>query len=470
MKDLFILSGIRGSIDTFSTELIETIAISYGLWLRKKNQNEVIIGRDTRPSSTRIMDCIIRGLLKVKCKIYNLGTCPSPVIIFTKNQRNISGGIIITGSQNPPHINGLRFLSNITYVDDRELREIRSIAQELDYSKYNEKREKESDNIKRIDAIPKYLDALYSNIPLKKIRQNNNLTVIIDTGAGTGKFILPKLLRKLGCDVKLINNHFIDKKGFPRALNLEEKNLKGLIKKVWEEKADLGLAYDINSNRLRIVGDDYKCYGKDISLALIAYYYVNKGDNPCYLVTNIASSLRLDIIAQKYDIKTVKTAIGEFFLALKIDSLMRENPNAFIFGGEGSNGGVMIPEFNNTRDAIFATAKIIEQLTMIKGKISSVVSEFPKYYKYREQIDIKGRDITVLIQKIKQELDSEGEQVFQIGHDLRVDNKVENFVLIHPSTTESIIRIIAEAKRKSLARILGQTTARLVRLIIKESE
>jgi phosphomannomutase/phosphoglucomutase len=470
MEELFILSGIRGPIDFFSPELIETIAISYGLWLKRRDQNEVIVGCDTRPSSSKILDSVIRGLSKINCKIYDVGTCPSPVIIYTKNQRNISGGIIITGSQNPPNINGLRFLSNITYVNDRELREIHSIAQNLDYSKYNEKNGELTKNIKKIDAIPPYLEDLYSNIPLKKIRENNNLTVVIDTGAGTGTLILPQLLKELGCDVKMLNHQLIDNNEFPRALNLEEKNLKALIKKVWEKEADLGLAYDINTHRLRIVGDDYKCYGKDVSLALIAHYYVNRGDNPCYLVTNIASSLRLDIIAQKYEIKIVKTAIGEFFLALKIDSLMRENPDAFIFGGEGSNGGVMIPEFNNTRDAILATTKIIEQLTIKGRKISSLVSEFPQYYKYREHIEIKGKDIKVLINKIKEELHSEGEHVFQIGDDLRVDNKLENFVLIHPSTTESIIRIIAEARRKSLARILGQTTAKLVRMIIKESE
>jgi phosphomannomutase len=242
------------------------------------------------------------------------------------------------------------------------------------------------------------------------------------------------------------------------------------MKKVWEEKADLGIAYDINGHRLRIIGDDYKCYPKDISLALIADHYANLGLKPCYLVTNISSSLRLDILTEEYDIKLVKTAIGEFFLALKIHSLMKEYPNAYIFGGEGSNGGVMIPKFNNTRDAIFATVKIIELLQGTNKKISSLVNEFPDYHKYTENINIEDINVTQLITKIKQELRSEGEKVFQMGNDLRIDNENESFTLIHPSTTEPVIRIIAEAKRKSLARILSQTTAELIRMILKTNE
>jgi phosphomannomutase len=392
------------------------------------------------------------------------------VIIFTKNRLNISGGIIITGSQNPPEINGLRFLSKITYVNNYELKEIRTITNNLDFSKYKGQEVTPSEDVNSIYAISEYLDAIYSRVQVERIKENNDLKVVIDTGAGTTKFVIPELLKELGCEVKLINNEFIEGENFPRRLDLIKNNLKGLMKKVWEEKADLGIAYDINGHRLRIIGDDYKCYPKDISLALIADHYANLGLKPCYLVTNISSSLRLDILTEEYDIKLVKTAIGEFFLALKIHSLMKEYPNAYIFGGEGSNGGVMIPKFNNTRDAIFATVKIIELLQGTNKKISSLVNEFPDYHKYTENINIEDINVTQLITKIKQELRSEGEKVFQMGNDLRIDNENESFTLIHPSTTEPVIRIIAEAKRKSLARILSQTTAELIRMILKTNE
>lgn len=470
MKDLFILSGIRGERESLTDELIEKTAISFGLWLRQKNQKKVIVGYDTRPSSKEIKRSVIRGLLKANCQVYDVGECPSPVIIFTKNRLNISGGIIITGSQNPSEINGLRFLSKITYVNNYELKKIRNIAHNLDFSNYQGKEITPSENVNSIDAISDYLQTLFSKVQLERIKENNDLKVVVDTGAGTTKFVVPELLTRLGCEVKLINNEFNDSEIFPRKLDLIKKNLEGLIKKVWEEEADLGIAYDINGHRLRIVGNDYKCYSKDISLALLADYYVNLGPKPIYLVTNISSSLRLDILAEEYDIKLIKTAIGEFFLALKIDSLIKEYPNAYVFGGEGSNGGVMIPEFNNTRDAIFATVKIIELIQTTNKDISSLVNKFPTYHKYTENISIVEETITSLITEIKQELRSEGEQVFQMGNDLRIDNENENFVLIHPSTTEPVIRIIAEAKRKSLARILGQTTAKLVRMVLNPDE
>ncbi|TFF97053.1 MAG: hypothetical protein EU547_05400 [Promethearchaeota archaeon] len=470
MENLFILSGIRGNIQALSSDLIEKVVISYGLWLKDKNCKKVILGQDTRESSNKIRESVIRGLLKVECQIYDVGICPSPIIIFTKKRLAISGGIIITGSQNPPDINGLRFLSQITYVNNYELKKIRKIAQNLNYSKFKKKKVHSFENIIKVDAIPEYTKSLYSRIPVNLIKKENNLKILIDTGAGTAKFIIPELLKDLGCEVKLINNEFTENSAFPREMELDENNLKELVKKVWEEKADLGIAYDINTHRLRIVGNDYKCYEKDMSLALIAEYYAKRKQKPLYFITNIASSLRLDILAKKYNFKLVKTAIGESFLAIKMNSLIKESSNAFVFGGEGSNGGVMIPEFNNTRDAIYATIKIIELLIKEGKKISSIVSSFPAYYRIIENINIKEIESTSLINEIKQELISEGESVFQIGNNLRIDKKNKNFVLFHPSQTASVIRIIAEAKRKSLARILCQTNARLVQMIIKKNE
>ncbi len=467
MKELFILSGIRGHINTFSSELIEKIAISYGLWLKNKDQRKVIISRDTRPSSKGIKESVIKGLLKTSCQVYDVGISPSPITIFTKNRLKISGGIIITGSQNPPEINGMRFLSNKTYVNDHELKEINSLSEHLDYSQYNKKSINISENVIRMNAIPEYLNNLYSKIKPNRTKDRGNLKIIVDTGAGTCKEIVPELLKSLGCEVIEINSIVTGNNKYPRKLSLNEKNLELLIKKVWEEKADLGLAYDINGHRFRIVGDDYKCYAKDISLALIAEDFFRKHSKKCIFVTNIASSLRLDKIANEYDVKVIKTAIGEFFIALKMESVMREKPNMLVLGGEGTSGGVIIPNFNNTRDAIYATAKLIEILSEGDKTISSLVSGLPKYFKFIEKINIEGIEIKPLIKRVKEELLSEGEKVFQMGNDLRIDKDCKNFVLIHPSTTEQSIKVIAEAKRKSLARILSQTTAKLVEINIE---
>ena len=148
------------------------------------------------------------------------------------------------------------------------------------------------------------------------------------------------------------------------------------------------------------------------------------------------------------------------------DLLYDSSKNRLVLGGEGSCGGVMFPYFNSTRDGIFAAAKIIEILVKTGEKVSKLVSSLPKYYSHRVNIDIKDRDIISLIKNVKTELIEEGELVEQINNDLRFSQEKDWFVLIHPSNTEQIIRIISEAKRESLARIYCEATAELVKLVI----
>ncbi|MBA7554914.1 Phosphoglucosamine mutase [subsurface metagenome] len=99
-------------------------------------------------------------------------------------------------------------------------------------------------------------------------------------------------------------------------------------------------------------------------------------------------------------------------------------------------------------------------------KISDLVSNLPRFYSNREKINIKNRNINLIIELVKKELSEEGEEVNQIDLDLRFGKGNEWFVLIHPSNTEPIIRVICETKRESLARVYCEATAELIRLII----
>ncbi len=272
----------------------------------------------------------------------------------------------------------------------------------------------------------------------------------------------------------MVNNNLLVKDTFPRGIEPIEKNLRDLIMEVWQRKFDIGFAHDSDADRLAIVGDDGVCYPEDIGLALITDYYLKKYYNlgrDVIFVTNVASSLRFEALAEKYSAKVIRTPIGESFLTAKMDDLVGEESNdpenRLVFGGEGSCGGVMFPYFNKTRDGVFAAAKIIEILVETGKKISDLVSLLPRYFSHRKSINIKNKDIKLIIELVKKELSDEGEFVKQIDLDLRFGKENEWFVLIHPSNTEPIIRVISEAKRESLARVYCEVTTELIRLIIK---
>lgn len=472
---IFTSSGIRGIVGkNLNYEIVKKITIAFGLWFNNKDKR-VILGKDTRPSGKIIEKAIIEGLIATGFNIINVGICPTPIIIHAKNNLNIPAGIIITGSHNPQEWNGIKLLSKKTYLNNSDLSQISNNLNKINLDSYSFKKSNLNRKVKKLNPIPGYINTLFKNINIRQIKNQNHLKCVIDTGAGAGKFATPQILEKMGCKVKVINNDLLVNSKFPREIEPIEKNLKDLIMEVWQGNYDVGFAHDSDANRLAIIGENGECYPEDTGLALIAKDCLKqcsgKYDNLIF-VTNLASSLMFGTLAEQYNAEIIRTPIGERFLSEEMEFLLQKcklnNENCIIFGGEGSCGGIMLPHFNNTRDGIFAAAKIIEILVSNRKKISRLVASLPKYYAHREKIDVLNYNIENIITQIKKELIDEGEKVSQIGWDLRFGKDKEWFVLIHPSNTEPIIRIISEAKRKSLARIYCETTAELVKLVISK--
>jgi phosphomannomutase len=470
---IFTFSGIRGIFGKdLNSDVAKKIAISFGEWFNGKDK-KIIIGRDTRPSGKIIEEGVIEGLITAGFKVVNVGICPTPIIIFAKNKLNIPAGIIITGSHNPQEWNGLKLLSSVTYLHNNDLEQISHLSNQVNLNNYRIEDKNIKKNVSSFSPISDYVQNLYKHLNIEKIRDNNNLKVIVDTGAGAGKYATPLILKGMGCEVEVINNDLLVNKLFPREIEPIKNNLKDLIMEVWQGNHDVGFAHDSDADRLAIIGENGICYPEDVGLALIAEDYLknnySKAEDVTF-ITNLASSLMFDVIAEKYDAEVIRTQIGEVFLVEKMQELMniknRGREKCFIFGGEGSCGGVMFPNFNNTRDGLFAAAKIVEILVNSGEKISKLVSKLPKYYSYRKNINLNPKDKALIINKVKQELIDEGEEVDHIGHDLRFSKEKEWFVLIHPSNTEPIIRVITEAKVDSLARIYCEATTELIKLVI----
>ncbi|MBY9021099.1 MAG: hypothetical protein KGD67_08575 [Candidatus Lokiarchaeota archaeon] len=467
---IFTFSGIRGIFGSdLNYEVAKKIAVSFGKLFVGENR-QAIVGRDTRPSGESIEKGIIEGLVASGFNVVNVGICPTPIIIHTKNRLNIPTGIIITGSHNSPEWNGLKLLSSISYLHNHELEEISLSLNSVTDRNYNVDSKTIKKNIRFVNPVPNYIKALYNQINIKEIKKKNNLRVVLDTGAGAGKCATHQILAGLGCEVKVINNDLLVNNTFPREIEPISKNLKDIIMEVWQGKFNVGFAHDSDADRLAIIGENGICYPEDIGLALITEYYLKNNfnrDKEFIFVTNLASSLMFEVIAEKYNAQVIRTQIGEVFLVEKMHQLLNDHPKFSIFGGEGSCGGVMFPDFNNTRDGLFAAAKIIEIMVETGEKISQLVAQLPKFFSHRINISINPKDIREIISKVMQELISEGEEVSQYGNDLRFGKEKDWFVLIHPSNTEPIIRVISEAKRDALARVYCEATAELVKLVIE---
>lgn len=469
---IFTISGIRGIVgENLNSDIVKKIALAYGLWL-KNDDKTVIIGRDTRPSGQNLEKAVIEGLTYASCKIINLGICPTPIIIYMKNKLHVPGGIIISGSHNPPEWNGIKLLSTKTFLNNLEVSEILKFLYNSQLHQYFQNIIPQPKISEILTASDDYIQEIKSMLNFERIRSKNNLRVALDTGAGAGTVIIPKILKNLGCKVKLINNVFKNNK-FPREIEPIEKNLKDLIKIVVDGGYDVGFAHDCDADRIAIIGDDGTCYPEDIGLAIIGDYIFNQysdTDKKVIFITNLASSLIFEALAEQYNAQVIRTPVGERFLAEKMENLLKERASSsIIFGGEGSCGGVMFPQFNNTRDGIFAAAKIVEILVEKNEKISSIVSNLPKFYAFREYINTEGKNLKDIINQLKKDLISNGENINQIDMDLRFGQGKDWFVLIHPSNTEPIIRVISEANNEKYAKNKLITISERVKSIISNN-
>jgi phosphomannomutase len=469
---IFTFSGIRGIIDKgLNFDIAKKLGIAFGEWY-PYTERKLILGKDTRPSSTTLEKGIIEGLVLKNFEIINVGICPTPIIIHTKNKLNIPTGIIVTGSHNNEEWNGVKLISKNTFLGNQALSEIAKRLKKIDLNSYPSNNAIISPKISNLNPIQDYLHDLYLQIDYAKIKNHNALRVVLDTGAGAGKYATPQLLQDLGCKVKIINNDLYVNKRFPRAIEPVKNNLTDLIMEVWQGKYDIGFAHDSDADRLAIIGENGVCYPEDVGLALITEHFlknhtINSGE--IVFITNLASSLMFEVLAERYGAKIIRTPIGEKFLVEEISVLMNKNKkdrqSCVILGGEGSCGGVIFPNFNLTRDAIFAVAKIVEILVDTNQKISELVKQLPKYYSHRSSIPIKNLEIPKIITETKNQLIDEGERVNQINNDLRFGKSKEWFVLIHPSNTEPLIRVIAEAKFDSSARLYCEATTELIKLV-----
>jgi len=232
-------------------------------------------------------------------------------------------------------------------------------------------------------------------------------------------------------------------------------HLSKLERTIQELGCDVAFAHDFDADRVTLIGEKGQVYREDVIVALLWKHILERAQQQnkktIKTVTNCASSLMLDDLAKEYGATIKHTPVGERNLAVAMNNLKEETSknsakdDPLIFGGEGSCGGFMYPNFNNTRDGIFAAVLICETLLKTRKTVSELVAEIPTYESTRKNIHLEGKSPKLIIDKLKEDLEQKGTAYDTIDKDVKVFGQNE-WTLVHPSNTEPIMRIIAEAK------------------------
>tara|TARA_Y100000996_G_scaffold109389_1_gene80831 strand:- start:1793 stop:3121 length:1329 start_codon:yes stop_codon:yes gene_type:complete len=436
------ISGIRG---IFGKTFNKGIANSYtNVFTHLQPSGDILLARDSRSHGEDLYDSILETLTIMGRNVISCGIIPTPTAQFIIKEKCLSGGIIITASHNPIEWNGLKFLENDgCFLNADKMNELLSMSPEPITI--------ERGNI--VESENAYLDHINNILNLKcidkeKIKQKK-FKVVVDTVNGAAYKILPEFLEKLNCDVVKI--YCKNTGDFPRGTEPIPVHLNDLSKKVREENADIGFATDPDADRLAIVDNTGLPIGEESTLILALESFLKYYKDSQKIVTNLSTTMAVDIIADKYNSTVERSSVGEINVVEK----MKESDSAI--GGEG-NGGVILKESHLGRDSLVASALVLNHLAQSNLPFDKILEDIPRFVMIKDKITLQN---DVDFDHIKTLFQNDA-ITFIEGDGLKILWE-DKWVHIRKSNTEPIIRIISEAKNFDIAENLINSIKKIVK-------
>jgi len=434
MKLIKSISGIRG---IFNKNLNPSITNHYiNVFSNLQKKGDILIARDSRPHGKIIYDEACKRLSLLGRNVISCGIIPTPTAQYIIKEKKLAGGVVITASHNPIEWNGLKFLDNDgCFLNPKKMKEL--LSKDSNNTENNKKGNIiESKNVYQ-NHIQNVLDL--NCIDLNKIK-SKNFKVVIDTVNGAAYKALPELLKELNCDVIKI---YCDNDGtFPRGTEPIPSHLEDLSKAVTSNNADIGFATDPDADRLAIVDNHGNPIGEESTLVLALESYLKYYKDCQKIVTNLSTSMAVDMIAQKYNSTVERSSVGEINVVEKMKKLGSS------IGGEG-NGGVILEESHLGRDSLVASTLVLNLLAQSDMPFNKILDSIPRFVMIKDKITLQHDNN---FNHIK-ELFKNDKALFIEEDGLKIiwENK---WVHIRKSNTEPIIRIISEAENDKTAKKL----------------
>jgi phosphomannomutase len=435
MKPLKIgITGVRGIVgETFTPELAVEFAQAFGTYL---DAGRILVCRDTRSSGPMIRSAVLAGLLAAGCEIVDLGICPTPSMQLAVKWLEADGGIAITAGHNPRQWNALKFVrGDGLYLNSTQAEELLDIFHQGEFLKADWKQIKQS--IAYADPIGKHIEALEKAFAVDAIRKRR-LVVAVDCCNGACSLLSPRWLEVLGCEVLALNND--PTAPFPHAPEPKPTTMAQLCALVKAGRADIGFAHDADGERLGIVTDLGEPLSEEMTLALATEIRLRKQSGT--VVTNVSTTQAIELIASQHGGNVVRMPVGQAFIS---EGLLEHNG---VLGGEGS-GGITVPEVNLTHDSAAAIGLILEHLAQTTERVSDMVQHLPRLATLKHDLPIEPHRLYSVLQEFRAAVEQDG-LTFDSVDGIKVTVS-DGWVHVRASNTQSIIRLIVEAKEKARA-------------------
>ena len=434
-KNVFRGYDIRGKVPTdIDEDFAYTLGKSYGSFIQDKQYNKCLIAHDNRLSSPTLAKALIQGIIETGVDVVFLGQTTTPMFYYGRILKNIPTGIMVTASHNPKDENGFKFS-----LDDRG----NSCGVEIEeFYKYTEamKFKKGNGNLISYKIEEEYISLMKQSLNFGTRR----IKVIFDPANAASTIILEKILKEYEniIDYKIINA--ISDGTFPahHPDPSVEANLAQLKQAVLDEKADLGIAYDGDGDRVGVVDESGNMIKADEFMIIIWRDIVNKVTNKT-AVFDVKCSMSLEEELIKIGASPLMYRTGNSYLARKVKE------DNISFAGEFSGHMFFNDRFPGFDSGIYASLRLIEILSYNDKKTSQLLENVNKYYASDEiKINSKDENKFIVVEKVKDYSINKGYKISTIdGVRITFDS---GWILIRASNTGPDLTIRIEAKTKEL--------------------
>jgi len=436
----FGTDGIRGSVETYMNPLfLVKLGWAAGKIFKELGLgNSVLIGKDTRISGYMIESALESGFISAGVNVTLLGPMPTPGVAYLAKSTN-QPGLVISASHNRFSDNGIKFFNQegfkLEYKVEKRLEDIllekNSVVDSLKLGKANRLK----------DAQKRYIDfciSSSSNLDL------TGLTLVVDCANGANYSIAPKVFSELGCNVIEIGTS-------PDGININEDcgstNPEKIQKEVISNGADLGIAFDGDGDRLVLVDRNGKILDGDDLLYTLISMNISDPDKTPYqgIAGTLMTNKSLELFLEREGIQFLRTEVGDKYV---LRALLERG---WILGGEPS-GHIICLDQTTTGDALIASVKVLKSLKSLDFDISKVLENFTKLPQELISFEVNNPHKIIMNSEVRSE-------VFKL--EKKLGNKGR--VLIRPSGTEDLLRVMVEASTKELAEGLALELSDFIR-------
>jgi phosphoglucosamine mutase len=444
---LFGTDGVRGVANKdLTAELAVDLAIAAAHILGEigafaGHRPKAIVGQDSRASGDFLEAAVVAGLTSAGVDVYRVGVLPTPAISFLVKESGADLGVMISASHNPMPDNGIKFFARggDKLADSVEAQIEAHLGEPWDRPT--------GKDVGRIivddSAKDKYLTHLLKTINIDL----DGLKVVVDCANGAASYVAPIAYEKAGAVVTAIS-------ATPTGWNINENcgstHLENLIAEVKKSGADLGIAHDGDADRCLLIDNKGEVIDGDYILMILASALkVDNKLNKKTVVGTVMSNLGFVNAMESDGIAVVKTAVGDRYV---LENMLVNN---YSLGGEQS-GHVILREFSNTGDGLLTALQVMQVLAKSKKSLSELASKMQKYPQVLINVKDVKKEKLAASNKIS---DYIAEQEKSLGSNGRI--------LVRASGTESLIRVMVEAKEMQTAQKIADSLAELVRSELK---